>query len=243
METTQPTSTGENEASKGKSQPQELEDPITHQKSEEPQAALDDSHQTPDPTPEGSDQEKERGKDEDEGDGDPSTGKQVKEHIERASKQFMDYISQLESRIEQLETNKAVVVSKREGTQATGSKPAICKFFLEADEPPYYTVNKVDNRWKTPGTFRSEVDAPSLIRVLYTWIEPQSADEGGSPSPNGIDILELRIASKPVTDFLGQKLEYDLSQDGVMHIVKPFRVLIRNFSSIKEEFNRLVKQK
>lgn len=241
METTQQKSTPEEDSNMGESPPKPQENPTTDEQSGEFSAASENSHQTPEN--QCNDPEKEDDNGETDRDGHATTGSGVKEQIDSTSKQLMDYIAQLESRIERLETMKAVPITKRKDTGATGSQTKICKFFVEADEPPFHFSNKpLDNRWKIHGSFRSEVDAPSLIRVLYTWIEPRSEDERGTPSPEDIDILELRITSKPVTDFLGQKLEFDFSQDGVLHVTKPFRILIRNFHSIKEESDRLLKQ-
>ncbi|ROV87890.1 hypothetical protein VMCG_10295 [Cytospora schulzeri] len=167
-----------------------------------------------------------------------SSGTRIKVHVEGASRKLMRYISQLETRIRRLETG-----GHEEEVQTTRTRSGIIQFFLAADRPSIISGNAEDNRWKTRGTFTSEVDDVPLIRALYRWIGPKSDHEEHAPNPKDIEVLELRIASKPVVDFLNRQLEYDFGDDGVLHLVKPFRILIRNFSSIKEERDRLAKYK
>ncbi|KUI71151.1 ATPase family AAA domain-containing protein 3B [Cytospora mali] len=194
-----------------------------------------------------------------------SASSRVKAQMNLTSEKLMDYIANLESRIERLETtenhgNHSELQESRASRSSSSSsrirrsyrarseieeartpQPHI-QFFLESDEPLPSQGKAPDHRWRMRGIFRSELDMHPLIRVLYRWIGPKSNDGQNAPSPKDIDILELRISSKPIADFLTRRLEYDISLDDVIHLGKPFRTLIRNFSSIKEERDRLVEQ-
>lgn len=171
------------------------------------------------------------------------TGARVHGDFVKTSQHLMSYISKLESRIERLEMNESKDDRlEHEGTRPIKPQTETTRFFLESDEPRFLLDSTLEV-WEIPGTFLSEVDVHPLVRVLYRRIRPRSDDGQYAPNPKDIDILELRIASKHIADFLSRKFEYDLSVHGVLHLVKPFRTLIRSFSFIKEECNRLVRHR
>jgi hypothetical protein len=159
---------------------------------------------------------------------------------------FTKYITTLEDRIRELESKTDI------GTE-TGSKKVrrsrdsteTVQFFLASDEPRLDRGATKDSRWKAKGTFMSEVDDNPLIRVLYrrTGADADSSHEQEQQqnlSSGGIDILEIRIHSKSIANFVDGKLEFEFSKNGLLHFTKPFRPLIRLFAPIEERLVKLV---
>lgn len=165
----------------------------------------------------------------------------------------MGYISQQEKRINRLEmvrTQRDVrhIRPSQNPAMQDHSEPVKAlprtfkshtQFFSAADNPPF----NEHRSWEHHGTFESEVDEDPLVRVLYRWTVPRPDDGRQAPSSTDIDILELRIASRPVVDFLRREVGYDFSQNNVIHFAKPFRTLIRNLCSLKKECDRLVEHR
>lgn len=157
---------------------------------------------------------------------------------------FTKYITALEDRIKELESKADVggevpIKKARRNREST----EIVQFFLASDEPRLDRGSTKDNRWKVKGTFMSEVDGNPLIRVLYrrTGADPEGIHEleQQKPSPGDIDILEIRINSKHIADFVDGKLEFEFSKHGLLHFTKPFRTLVRLFASIKYRLKKL----
>ena len=165
-------------------------------------------------------------------------------HLAKWASKFTKYITALEDRVKELESRADIGIE-------TGSKKSrrrresteIVQFVLANDEPRLGGGSIKDRRWKVKGTFMSEVDDNQRIRVLYrrTGAEADGSHEPEqqNPSPSDIDILEIRIHSKFIAEFVDEKLEFDFSKNRLLHFTKPFRPLIRVFASIKERLKKL----
>lgn len=165
-------------------------------------------------------------------------------NLTKWTSKFTKYITALENRIKELES-KADIGEEAPTKKARRKRDSaeIVQFFLASDEPSLDRAATKDNRWKAKGTFMSEVDDNPLIRVLYrrTGADPEGnhEPEQQKPSPGDIDILEIRINSKHIAEFVDGKLEFEFSKHGLLHFTKPFRTLVRLFASIKYRLKKL----
>lgn len=104
----------------------------------------------------------------------------------------------------------------------------------------------MEDEWNVQGAFCSTVDPNHRIRALFRWKNKPNDDVAHAQVPpdlKSVDILEIRIRSKPVAKFFQKALDYDISNDGLIHIpVKPFRCLIRKVDLIRQHVNRVGEQ-
>ncbi|POS73064.1 hypothetical protein DHEL01_v208543 [Diaporthe helianthi] len=157
---------------------------------------------------------------------------------------FTKYITTLEDRVKELESKVDVeeeTPSKKRRRNRASTETV--QFFLASDEPRLERGATKDTRFKAKGTFMSEVDANPLIRVLYrkTGPDPDGSHEPEqhTPSPGDIDMLEIRICSKPIANFVNENLEFEFSRNGLLHFTKPFRTLVRVFPAIRDRLKKL----
>lgn len=158
---------------------------------------------------------------------------------------FINYLNRLENRVKHLEKNLQNSDAARDEEKTPRQmvpRPNVVQFFLVDDEPP---VNRRTNRWEDPRSFMYErhTQHPMSIDALYRWMKasPGSAKERDkqNPQPEDVDILEIRIASRVIAEFLDVKLEFEISKNGVVHFTKPFRTLIRSFALVKSQLSML----
>jgi len=164
---------------------------------------------------------------------------------------FTDYIRTLEDRIGKLETAVMEKAMKKAGEQDekkdadTSSQDQDTNvrtvFYNYANEPNIDFIDIIANdRWKEKGSFTSEVDQNHFLRVLYKWeSEPTDHSDGAKPKSNNIDILAIRLYSKPVAVFLQRIARYQLHKDNLVLMTKPFRLLIQNASAIQDHIRKL----
>ncbi|KAK7709402.1 hypothetical protein SLS64_006315 [Diaporthe eres] len=105
--------------------------------------------------------------------------------------------------------------------------------------------NETEDEWNVQGAFCSTVDPNHRIRALFKWKNKPHVDVADTqlpPDPKSVEILQIRVRSKPVAEFFQKVLDHDISNDGLIHIVKPFRCLIRKVDLIRQHVNRVGEQ-
>ncbi|KAK5048502.1 hypothetical protein LTR84_005592 [Exophiala bonariae] len=121
-----------------------------------------------------------------------------------------------------------------EKAKETQEIETIVKFFCDS-------VPSEFKEWKSP--------SKHLIGVLYKraddWVEesrdPNSPAPFG-PLPGKVVIVEVRIESKPVAEFLSKTTKTSLTKDGHILFSQPFRLLIRQSHNITERLAELERE-
>ncbi|KAL2012489.1 hypothetical protein VTN00DRAFT_14 [Thermoascus crustaceus] len=83
-----------------------------------------------------------------------------------------------------------------------------------------------------------------VLRVLHSRKQKEGnvralSGEDARPDPNLIDIIEIRIDSEPIAKFLEKKINYTLHEACLIHIARPFRLLIRNANIVRDQLWKL----
>lgn len=174
-----------------------------------------------------------------------------KKKVEKAPqlvKNFADYLRTLESRIGQLESKlakKGDHPGDEEGIIPPPPPPPPSDASIETafyNSANFANIDFIDQcsdlSWQYTGTFTSEVDRIHFLRVLYK-ADGGQKKQPGIPPAGDVEVLALRLNSSPVAAFLEMLTSDKLSRFGLMLMVKPFRVLVRHVSDIKNQLNRL----
>lgn len=161
---------------------------------------------------------------------------------------LLDYINTYEDRMKSVEDKLGISSERNKPTKGGSHGPDVAGTrFYDIENPNHMALEapKVDeDDWDIPGAFCSTIDPQNHIRALFRWkVKPNDGLETPQmalpPDPAMVEILELRLRSKPVAEFFRKELDYDISRDGVVHIAKPFRCLIRNMEKLRQHVDRL----
>ncbi|KAL1867904.1 hypothetical protein Daus18300_006179 [Diaporthe australafricana] len=158
---------------------------------------------------------------------------------------LVDYLSSYEERIKSIE-DKLGIELKHETPAKNNIGPDVAGIkFYDVDDPVHAAIDAPDeteDEWNVSGAFNSTVDTNHRIRALFKWKNKPNSDVQPPPDPKSVEVLELRIKSKSVADFFQKELDNDISKDGMIHLAKPFRCLIKNIDLIRQHINRGGKQ-
>lgn len=158
---------------------------------------------------------------------------------------LVDYLSSYEERMKSVETKLGIASKPEEPAKGnTGPDIAGIKFYDVGDpiRASLSASDETDDEWNIQGAFCSTVDTNHHIRALFRWKNKPSGDAADiqlPPDPKSVDILEIRIKSKSVAAFFQKELDYDVSNEGLIHVVKPFRFLIRKVDLIRQHVDRV----
>lgn len=159
------------------------------------------------------------------------------------AKGFIEYISDLEARVRQLESQLSLRNHEDLKTPDTVRDEEAVPFetlpfrfemkFFEATAELDLSGNFKAERETMADTFRSHVDSRHFLRVAYFWRDVPSGPPEQEPMPDDIKVFALRIDSFPITKFL-RGLSGDLIERGsVVELVAPFRILIENYHGLR----------
>lgn len=172
-------------------------------------------------------------------------------------KSLVRCLQALEDRIEQLESEKRLRDEKDAGEKATERENGEEEEEEEKEqENPEEETKPDDHTFERETKFFSfddekqsedffELNCKShVLRVLYSRKSKEGHvralyGEDARPDPNLIDIIEIRIDSEPIAKFLEKKITYTLHEACLIHIARPFRLLIRNANIIREQLWKL----
>lgn len=166
------------------------------------------------------------------------------ERAPRLARSFVDYVRTVDERLQKIEV-KLDIDSKltKQPEDVAGKEHTVQTKFYNASaqpQPKGMGVDDDETGWSEQGTFLSEVDRKHCLRVLFNWVQehtieadPQRNDE--HPDPELIEISDIRIHSDPIAAFLSKQLDYEIHKDSVVHLKRPFRILIRKADSIKKQ--------
>lgn len=171
------------------------------------------------------------------------------ERAPRLARSFVDYVRTVDNRLEKIESKIGInAKSKKEPEDTAGKGHSVQTKFYNASAQPQSQSTSMDDDdeigWNDRGTFISEVDPKHCLRVLFNWIQDHNTEDDSErddehPDPKHIEISDLRIHSDPITAFLAKQLDYDVQKNGVVHMKRPFRVLIRKSDAIKKQLSFL----
>lgn len=159
------------------------------------------------------------------------------------AKGFIDYISDLEARVRQLEAQLSPRAHEALKTPDTVREEEPVPFealpykfemkFFEAAAELDLSGNFKAERESMSDTFRSHVDERHFLRVAYFWRDVPSNTPARDPMPDDIKLFALRIDSKPIAKFL-RSISGDMIERGpVVELIAPFRILIENYHSLR----------
>ncbi|KAI9641150.1 hypothetical protein NHQ30_010580 [Ciborinia camelliae] len=172
-------------------------------------------------------------------------------------KGLVDYLRVLEDRIDQLESGTVAKVKVDEPGEASSEAPSeapiendnstielVVKFFDSAaylqDDGSYPALNDETEK----GSFVCGHDAQHLIRVLYSKVKSDGAEalrqaDPEAPKVDDIEILTFGVLSEAISAFFAKQLDIPAGDDHLIRFGKPFRPLIRNLGSVREQLERL----
>ncbi|KAL8310283.1 hypothetical protein RB597_010213 [Gaeumannomyces tritici] len=82
-----------------------------------------------------------------------------------------------------------------------------------------------------------------VLRVLFKWNEtyrnPKKHDSLFQPDPAQVDVLGIRINSRPIASFLESQMNFKVDCLSITQTSKPFRLLIRNAAAIQHQLDAL----
>lgn len=180
-------------------------------------------------------------------------GAPKKGQASRMVRTFVDFASSVEERLKKLEEKMDVSqneedVAPNKSGQSEHEKVEV-RFYNLANQPKKsQDSSKTVESWKSKGTFESEADTKHCIRVLFHWnvnngpeAAAKTSEEALSkaPDPEAIEIEEIRIHSKPITEFLASQADYEMHKDNTIHFRKPFRFLLTNAKAIRAQATKL----
>lgn len=61
----------------------------------------------------------------------------------------------------------------------------------------------------------------------------------GDPDPESIEIIFISIKSRAISGFLEAQTGFKFDTDGLIHMTRPFKILIQNAAAIEEQLNNL----
>lgn len=171
------------------------------------------------------------------------------------AKGFVEYISDLEARVRQLEAQLSLRAhdglrtpdTVRDEEEAVGPFEALpfrfeMKFFEATAELELSGSFKAE-REAMCNTFRSHVDERHFLRVAYLWRDAPGPSSGQpveqDPMPDDIKVFALRIDSAPVTRFLSSRSGDLIERGPVIELVAPFRILIENYHPLRSHLVQL----
>lgn len=161
---------------------------------------------------------------------------------------LIDYLSSYEDRMKTVEDKLGIAKEPEIPKQGNvESDIAGTKFYNVKDHvgASMYATDDAEDEWNVAGAFCSTIDTNHRIRALFRWKNKSNdiaADIQRPPDPKSVEIVELRIKSKPVAAFFQKELDYDISNDGLIHIVKPFRCLITKADLIRQHVGHVEEQ-
>lgn len=177
--------------------------------------------------------------------GDPSITLGEQGNPKLLVRSLVDYLSSYEERMKSVEDKLGIEPKPEKPAKSSVGPDVSGTKFYDVDDPTHAAIDAPDeteDEWNVPGAFSSTVDTSHRIRALFKWKNKpngEAADSQLPPDPKSVDILELRIKSKSVADFFQKELDYDISKDGLIHLVKPFRCLIKKVDMIRQHINRV----
>lgn len=180
--------------------------------------------------------------------GDPANTLSDQAKPKMLARSLIDYLSSYEARIKSVEDKLGIASRTERPAKGNSASDSAGTKFYDADKPIHASMdspNETEDEWNVQGAFCSTVDPNHRIRALFKWKNKPNddvADVQVPPDPKSVDILEIRIKSKPVATFFQKVLDYDISNDGLIHIVKPFRCLIRKVDLIRQHVNQVGEQ-
>ncbi|KAL8398473.1 hypothetical protein RB596_005847 [Gaeumannomyces avenae] len=180
-------------------------------------------------------------------------------------KGLADYLRVLEKRIGKLETEhvKSGTEAKKGGSgdnrhvDGRASEGKDTKRDAEVDEDQILTSFHDYQREETlvfteldrEGSFCDESesfiskDPHYVLRVLFKWNgtyrDPKKHDSLVQPDPAQVDILGIRINSRPIASFLEKQMNFKVDCLSITQTSKPFRLLIRNAAAIQHQLDVL----
>lgn len=165
------------------------------------------------------------------------------------AKGFVEYISDLEARVRQLESQLSVrnhedlktpdTVRDDEGVPFEALPFRFEMKFFEATAELDLSGGFKAERETMGDTFRSHVDERHFLRVAYSWRDTPGGPPAQEPMPDDIKVFALRIDSLPITRLL-RELSGDLIERGtVVELVAPFRILIENYHHLRSHMVRV----
>jgi hypothetical protein len=170
------------------------------------------------------------------------------ERAPRLARSFIDYVRTVDDRLDKIESKMGINAKSTKAPEDTpGKEHTVQTKFYNASAQPQSQSTMTDGDeigWNEKGTFLSEVDPKHCLRVLFNWVHRQTSDNDAErddehPDAENIEISDIRIHSEPVTSFIAKQLDYEVQKDGLMHLKRPFRTLIRKVDSIKKQLSLL----
>lgn len=162
----------------------------------------------------------------------------------RLARSFVDYLRAVDDRLEKIESKIGInAKSMEQPKDKQGREHSVqTKFYNASAQPQSKGMSIEDDEagWNEQGTFLSEMDQKHCLRVLFTWVPDQTIrtdlqSEDEQPDPERIEISNIRIHSEPITAFLAKQLDFEVQKDSVLHLKRPFRILIRKADAIKKQ--------
>lgn len=165
------------------------------------------------------------------------------------AKGFVEYISDLEARVRQLESQLSLRNHDGLRTPDTVRDEEAVPFealpfrfemkFFEATAELELSGSFKAEREAMCNTFRSHVDERHFLRVAYLWRDAPSGQSEQDPMPDDIKVFALRIDSAPVTRFLSSRSGDLIERGPVIELVAPFRILIENYHPLRSHLVQL----
>ncbi|KAF1961539.1 hypothetical protein CC80DRAFT_488785 [Byssothecium circinans] len=165
----------------------------------------------------------------------------------RLFKEFADYLRTLENRIDKLEAGKGLKETPSTGTkvgtrQEERGDDAIKIVYYSCDqaEAVEFFDLTADERWKEDYESITGTPKPNTLQILYEAGGKDQSEPSAILATNPqSDILALKVHSNPLASFFEKLAGYQVHKDNLVRMVKPFRFLVRNASSIKEHLKWL----
>jgi hypothetical protein len=173
------------------------------------------------------------------------------ERTPRLARSFVDYVQTVDDRLERIESKIGINgKSTKEPDKVPGQEHSVqTKFYNASTQPQSKSMSMEDDEtgWNEQGSFISEVDRKHCLRVLFNWVQEHTTETDSQrndehPDPERIEISDIRIHSDPITAFLAKQLDYEVQKDSVVHLKRPFRILIRKVDSIKKQLASLERE-
>lgn len=182
-------------------------------------------------------------------------------------KSFIDYVRVLEERVDNLEAGIRVGKDKTGASEGKDEKKEKNdkkedEAVVEKEEKPLLKLDaaffhaakeftptgqyRFENLHES-GYYTSNVDPERLVRVLYEWddVFAQKARPSPTPSagfvpePDSIQLIAIGITSEPIAKFFREQLGFMIDGTHLLRFSRPFRPLIRNWQTLKNQLAKL----
>lgn len=165
-------------------------------------------------------------------------------------KHFVDFVRVLDDRMTRLEngTSKRLPQYDNSSVHPTSIQPAVTQDVSETKFAPL-SRRLTETDTKATEILRelcpaNESAEKHILRVgchnlASSSVVNSESTAAGDPDPRHIEMIFISIKSRAISKFLEAQTGFKFDSDGLIHVTRPFKVLIQNAVAMKEQLAKL----